>query len=118
MIKDTKKNAQCDICKGIGLVKNLNLYCVKCDTNKCEFTKNLSNEQFYKYIFCEFCELHNPSNSSPKKHCEKCLGEGFYMNNGVICNDCKISHRVCNCIVNPYNKCHKCDGSGTIKILN
>jgi hypothetical protein len=114
-MEDGKKNIQCDICKGIGLIKNHNFYCIKCDSHKCEFTNYLTKDEFYKYKFCEFCETHNPSNSSPKTHCDKCLGEGFYINEGVKCNNCKIPHSICNCIINPYSECPKCYGSGTIE---
>lgn len=30
-----EKNIQCDKCKGIGLIKNDNFFCVKCDSHKC-----------------------------------------------------------------------------------
>jgi len=114
-MENLKKNIKCNVCEGIGMVKNINLYCINCDTHKCEFTMNITKDEFYKYKYCEFCISHNPLNSSPKTHCTKCLGEGYYKNEGVKCNNCKIPHSICNCIINPYSECPKCYGSGTIE---
>lgn len=115
------KKIQCVMCNGIGLLKNHNFYCSKCKAYKCEFTINLSKEDFYKYKLCEFCNEYNSSVSSSgsgsgsKTHCDKCLGNGYYSNTGVICNNCKSSHHVCNCITNPYAECPKCIGLGIIE---
>lgn len=113
--KTNKINTHCDVCNGIGMVKNDNLYCVNCDSSRCEFTTNMSNDEFYKYKYCEFCVSHNPSDTSPKTHCTKCLGEGYYLNEVIMCNSCKFPHRVCNCAIKPYDECSKCYGSGTIE---
>lgn len=111
----------CELCDGIGLIKNKNLYCVKCDASRCDYTKNMCKEEFYKYKFCEFCigfDLDNnlnTHNSSPKTHCLKCLGEGYYLNSGIVCNYCEIPHLVCDCGINPFDECPNCYGSGTHK---
>lgn len=110
---ENKKKSICELCDGIGLIKNKNMYCVKCNACRCEYTRNISNDEFYKYKFCELCEDKNQSNSSPKTHCLKCLGEGFYLNSGVVCNSCEIPHSVCNCDIKPFDECPKCYGSGT-----
>lgn len=106
------KKIQCGLCKGIGLIKNQNLYCVECDASRCEYTFNICKDEFYKFKFCELCVNTNP-NSSLKSYCLKCLGEGYYLNLGVICYACEIQHRVCYCDIKPYEECYECYGSGT-----
>lgn len=116
MEKEKGKKSICKLCDGIGLVKNKNMYCVKCNASRCEYTQNICKDEFYKYKFCEFCEFcigMNQSNSSPKIHCLKCLGEGYYLNSGVFCNSCEIPHSVCNCNIKPFDECPECYGSGT-----
>lgn len=109
----TQTKTQCDVCNGIGMVKNVNLYCVDCDSSRCKFTTNMSRDEFYKYKYCEFCILHNPSNITQKTHCIKCYDSGYYLNEILMCNNCEFPHRVCNCIIKPYDECSKCYGSGT-----
>jgi hypothetical protein len=115
---ENNKKSICELCEGIGLIKNKNMYCMKCESSRCEYTRNISKDEFYKYKFCEFCvDTNKPNinqpNSSPKTHCLKCLGEGYYLNLGVVCNACEIPHRVCNCIIKLFEECEGCYGSGT-----
>lgn len=111
---NNKMKVQCEICDGVGIVKNVNLHCINCNSTKCEFTMFMSKDEFYKYKFCEFCIPHNHFNTSPKTYCIKCSNKGYYLNKVVICNSCKIPHRVCNCSIKLYDECTKCCGSGTI----
>lgn len=104
---------QCELCSGFGLIKNDNLYCSTCDAYRCKFTFNMSSDEFYKYKFCEFCLHSNLEKPSSKIHCLKCCGEGYYINPGVICNTCEISHKVCNCIIKLFVECVECFGLGT-----
>lgn len=113
--KNSKINIQCDLCNGVGIVKNINLHCANCDSSRCEFTINMSKDEFYRYKYCEFCVSHNSSNTSLKTHCIKCLGEGYYLNKVLMCNSCVLPHRVCNCVVKSYDECPKCHGSGIME---
>jgi hypothetical protein len=116
MVKEKEKKKICKTCEGIGLVKNKNMYCVKCNASRCEYTQNICKEEFYKYKFCEFCNGIAKSESSPKSHkthCLKCLGEGYYQNSSVVCNYCMIPHLVCDCNIKPFDECSECYGSGT-----
>lgn len=113
-VKTTNSNqTQCKLCNGVGLIKNFNLYCSKCEAHRCEFTFNMSLDEFYKYKFCESCSHSNTKNSSSTKtHCLKCAGKGYYFNSVVVCNACEISHKVCNCIIKSFDECAGCCGSG------
>ena len=88
--KGKEKKFMRELCNGIGLVKNKNINCVKCDASRGVYTQNTSKEEFYKNKFCEFCNDVNTPNSSPKTHCLKCLYDGYYSNSDVICYSCKI----------------------------
>lgn len=108
----------CDLCKGIGLIKNTNKLCEICDGYKCEYFINANIEEFYPYKYCEFCEISNSYNSSPKKHCVKCLNKAFNYNKNLVCYDCKSIHNVCKCInkiIEPYIECSKCNGLGLLE---
>ncbi len=106
-----KNDLRCDLCKGIGIVKNTSLYCDFCDAARCKYTLNLCKDEFYKYKYCELCV---DFDLKEKKNCHKCLGSGYYLNKGVVCNGCEIPHRVCNCVVKLFDECTKCFGSGKI----
>jgi len=119
------KKSICEFCKGIGLIKNKNMYCEKCNSSRCVYTQNMPKDEFFKYKFCELCVVTDQCNSSPKTKlsnslnslnclkCLKCLGEGYYLNSGVVCNACEIPHQVCDCVIKPFEECEMCCGSGT-----
>lgn len=109
-MENVKNNIECDTCKGFGIVKNYKFECVNCHTHRCEYTLNLS-----KGKFCKFCSYFNPIGSSPNIHCIKCLYEGYYLNNEAICTSCDISHRICNCVIDLFDECDICNGSGIIE---
>lgn len=113
-IKTTNSNQiKCKLCNGIGLIKNSNLYCSKCDAHRCEFTFNMSLDEFYKYKFCESrSHLNTKNSSSTKTQCSKCDDKGYYYNLGVVCNYCEISHKVCNCEIKLFDECVECCGLG------
>lgn len=35
MVMKNNKKSICELCVGIGLIKNQNMYCVKCDSSRC-----------------------------------------------------------------------------------
>lgn len=136
IIKKYTKKIQCNACDGTGLIKNVKLHCANCDSHRCEFTISVSNDEFYKYKYCEFCASCDLSNSNKKTphtecalstkfvksvksvksiKCSRCLDSGYYINEKVICNSCKFPHSVCNCVINPHTECSNCCGLGIIE---
>ena len=108
----------CKSCNGVGLIKNININCQNCDNYLCSnyYYPNI----FKPYVECDKCsgygEFIIEDKLNIKKKCDECVGYGMVKSKPLTCTLCDIAHKICTCniILNPYNKCTCCDGSGTI----
>jgi hypothetical protein len=117
MNSSAKKN-RCEICEGVGLVKNNNMICDNCNGIKCKYyTGNPIDYAPYELCFtCNSTGYTNLTNDE-KKSCEKCYGKGYNKKDIIDCELCNESHIMCYCynFIAPYAECVKCEGSGSIE---
>ncbi len=109
---------QCEICKGAGLVKNINMICDLCHGTRCKhFTEK--HVDYAPYEFCHNCggdgKHHN--NLNTQISCKDCIGSGFVKKENINytdCNKCESPHLICSCCkpIYPYIECIVCLGSG------
>ncbi len=120
MNSSSKKN-RCEICEGVGLVKNNNMICDNCNGIKCKYyTGNPIDYAPYELCFtCNstgFINFTDKFNDQEKKTCQNCFGKGYSKKDIINCELCSQSHIMCYCynFITPYIECANCEGSGSM----